>query len=173
MGSSAPLAIADICDANSHLLTTGELRPLPPVFQIYGKKRYFSGRVVTVKCLEDNLLVREFLAQEGHGRVLVVDGCGSLRSAIIGGILAKKAQSNGWAGIVVYGCIRDVDDVNVCDIGVRALNSSPVKPGKKGNGEKHVPVTIAGTTVCDGDWLCADSDGIIVSSTELNMQSCT
>ncbi|CAL4997071.1 unnamed protein product [Urochloa decumbens] len=143
MGSSPPLAIADICDAYSHLLTNGELRPLPPVFQIYGRNK------------------------EGHGRVLVVDGCGSLRSAIIGGNLAKRAQNNGWAGIVVYGCIRDVDDINLCNIGVRALNSYPVKPGKKGNGEKHIPVTIAGTRVCDGDWLYADSDGILVSSVEL------
>lgn len=169
MGSSAPLAIADICDANSHLLTTGELRLLPPIFQIYGKNKVFSGPVVTVKCFEDNVLVREFLAQKGHGRVLVVDGCGSMRSAIIGGILAKRAQSNGWVGVVVYGCIRDVDDVNLCDVGVRALNSCPVKPGKNGNGEKHVPVTIAGTRVCDGDWLYADSDGIIVSSAELTV----
>lgn len=167
MGSSAPLAIADICDANAHLLTNGELRPLPPIFQIYGRKKAFSGPVVTVKCFEDNVLVRELVAQKGHGGVMVIDGCGSLRSAIIGGVLAKRAENNGWAGIVVYGCIRDVDDVNLCDIGVRALSSYPVKPGKKGNGEKHVPVTTAGTRVCDGDWLYADSDGILVSTSEM------
>ncbi|CAO2189553.1 unnamed protein product [Urochloa humidicola] len=165
MGSSAPLAIADICDAYPHLLTNGELRPLPPVFQIYGKNKVFSGHVVTLKCFEDNVLVREFIAQEGHGRVLVIDGCGSMRSALIGSDLAKRAQNNGWVGVVVYGCIRDVDEINLCDIGVRALNSYPVQPGDKGNGEKHVPVTIAGTRVCDGDWLYADSDGILVSRT--------
>ncbi|XP_066325831.1 putative 4-hydroxy-4-methyl-2-oxoglutarate aldolase 2 [Miscanthus floridulus] len=167
MGSSAPLAIADICDANSHLLTNGELRPLPTIFQIYGRKKAFSGPVATVKCFEDNVLVRELVAQKGHGRVMVIDGCGSLRSAIIGGVLAKRAENNGWDGIVVYGCIKDVDDVNLCDIGVRALGSYPVKPGKKGNGEKHVPVTITGIRVCECDWLYADSDGILVSTSEM------
>ncbi|CAL5008069.1 unnamed protein product [Urochloa decumbens] len=131
MGSSAPLAIADICDAYPHLLTNGELRPLPPVFQIYGRNKHAER-------------------------------------AIIGGDLAKRAQNNGWVGIVVYGCIRDVDDINLCDIGVRALKSYPVQPGDKGNGEKHVPLTIAGTRVCDGDWLYANSDGILVSSMELS-----
>lgn len=169
MGSSAPLAIADICDANPELLTNGELRPLPPVFQIYGRKKAFSGPVVTVKCFEDNVHVRELIASKGHGQVLVIDGCGSLRSAIIGGVLAKRAENNGWAGIVIYGCIRDVDDVNLCDIGVRALGSYPVKPGKKCNGEKHVPVSIAGIRVCEGDWLYADSDGILIAASEMTV----
>lgn len=168
MGSSAvPLATTDICDANPHLLANGELRSLPPVFQIYGRSKVFSGRVVTVKTVEDNILIHEFLEQKGHGKVLVIDGCGSLRRAVVGGNLSKKAQNNGWVGIVVYGCVRDVDDINLCDIGVRALNSCPVRPAKKGVGEKHVPVSIAGTMVYDGDWLYADSDGILVASSEI------
>jgi len=168
MGSSAvSLATTDICDANPHLLANGELRSLPPVFQIYGRSKVFSGRVVTVKTVEDNILIHEFLEQKGHGRVLVIDGCGSLRRAVVGGNLSKKAQNNGWVGIVVYGCVRDVDDINLCDIGVRALNCCPVRPAKKGVGEKHVPVSIAGTMIYDGDWLYADSDGILVASSEM------
>ncbi|KAL6634403.1 hypothetical protein ACP70R_027074 [Stipagrostis hirtigluma subsp. patula] len=167
--AALPLATADICDTNAKLLISGELRPLQPIFQIYGKRKVFAGPVVTVKVFEDNVLVREFIAEKGHGRILMIDGGASMRCAIIGGNLAKRAQNNGWAGIVVYGCIRDVDDINRCDIGVRALNSHPVKPGKKGNGEKHVPVTIAGTRICDGDWLYADSDGILVASKELTV----
>nr|CAB3465755.1 unnamed protein product [Digitaria exilis] len=116
---------------------------------------------------EDNVLIREFLEEKGHGRVLVVDGGGSMRCAILGGNPVQQAQNNGWAGIVVNGCIRDVDEINGCDIGVRALNSHPMKANKKGMGEKHVPVTIAGTRICDGEWLYADTDGILVSRTEL------
>ncbi|XP_006647950.1 putative 4-hydroxy-4-methyl-2-oxoglutarate aldolase 2 [Oryza brachyantha] len=167
--AAMPLATADLCDANLHPMIKGELRALHPIFQIYGRRCVFAGPVATVKVFEDNVLVRELIKEEGHGRVLVVDGGGSMRCAILGGILAQTAQRNGWAGIVVNGCIRDVDDINGCDIGVRALNSHPVKPGKKGAGEKHVAVTIAGTRICDGEWLYADADGILVSKNELAM----
>ncbi|KAM0850845.1 hypothetical protein ACQ4PT_052804 [Festuca glaucescens] len=162
-----PLATAEVCDANSHLITSGELRALQPVFRIYGRRQVFAGPVVTLKVFEDNVLVREFLEEKGQGRVLVVDGGGSLRCAILGGNLAQLAQNNGWAGIVVNACIRDVDEIDGCDIGVRALGSHPMKSNKKGIGEKHAPVAIAGTTVCDGEWLYADADGILVSRTEL------
>uniref|UniRef100_A0A0D9YEC2 4-hydroxy-4-methyl-2-oxoglutarate aldolase n=1 Tax=Oryza glumipatula TaxID=40148 RepID=A0A0D9YEC2_9ORYZ len=129
----------------------------------------FAGPIVTLKVYEDNVLIREFLEEKGHGRVLVVDGGGSLRCAILGGNPVQQAQNNGWAGIVVNGCIRDVDEINGCDIGVRALNSHPMKANKKGIGEKHVPVTIAGTRICDGEWLYADTDGILISRTELTV----
>ncbi|KAF3968642.1 hypothetical protein CMV_007502 [Castanea mollissima] len=97
------------------------------------------------------------------------DGGGSLRCAILGGNPVVQAQNNGWAGIVVNGCVRDVDEINGCDIGVRALASHPMKANKKGIGEKHVPITIAGTRISDGEWLYADTDGILISQTELSV----
>ncbi|KAL8519347.1 hypothetical protein ACS0TY_010325 [Phlomoides rotata] len=160
---------AEICDANAQLIVSGELRALQPVFQIYGQRQIFCGPVVTLKVFEDNVLVREFLEENGDDRVLVVDGGGSLRCAILGGNPVVQAQNNGWAGIVVNGCIRDVDEINGCDIGVRALSAHPMKANKKGLGEKHVPLHIAGTRICDGEWLYADTDGILVSNTELSL----
>ncbi|CAN6192471.1 unnamed protein product [Urochloa humidicola] len=167
--AALPLATAEVCDANPHLIMNGELRALHPNFQIYGRRQVFAGPIVTLKVYEDNVLIREFLEEKGHGRVLVVDGGGSMRCAILGGNPVQQAQNNGWAGIVVNGCIRDVDEINGCDIGVRALNSHPMKANKKGIGEKHVPLTIAGTRICDGEWLYADTDGILVSRTELTV----
>lgn len=150
---------AELCDANPQLVVSGELRALQPVFQIYGRRQVFSGAVVTLKVFEDNVLVRELLEEKGNGRVLVVDGGGSVRCAILGGNPVVQAHNNGWAGIVVNGCIRDVDEINGCDIGVN----------KKGMGEKHVPVYIAGTRICDAQWLYADTDGILISNTEISL----
>ncbi|CAH9095926.1 unnamed protein product [Cuscuta epithymum] len=165
----ALVTTAEVCDANPHLIVSGELRALQPIFQIYGRRQVFSGPIVTLKVFEDNVLIREFLEEKGNGRVLVVDGGGSLRCAILGGNPVVQAQNNGWAGIVVNGCIRDVDEINGCDIGVRALASHPMKANKKGNGEKHVPISLGGTRICDGEWLYADTDGILISRTELSV----
>ena len=165
----AALATAEICDTNATHLTSGDLRVLQPIFQIYGQCRAFSGPIVTVKLFEDNVLVRELLETKGDGRVLVIDGGGSRRCALLGGNMAVLAQNMGWAGIVVNGCIRDVDEITGCDIGVRALGSNPQKSNKKGTGEKHVPVYVAGTLIRDGEWLYADSDGILVSKIELSI----
>ena len=167
--AALPLATAEACDSNAALIMNGDLRALQPIFQIYGRRRIFAGPVVTLKIFEDNVLLREFLEEKGHGRVLVVDAGGSMRCAVLGGNLAQLAQNNGWAGVVVNGCIRDVDEINGCDIGVRALNSHPIKSNKKGVGEKHAPVTFAGTRICDGEWLYADSDGILISRSELTV----
>jgi RraA family protein len=160
---------AEVCDANQELIRSGQLRALQPIFQIYGRRQIFSGPVVTVKVFEDNGLIRQFIEEKGNGRVLVVDGGGSQRCAILGGNPVVQAQNNGWAGIVVNGCIRDVDEINGCDIGVRALASHPIKASKKGLGEQRVPVNIAGTRICDGEWLYADTDGILVSQIELSV----
>lgn len=163
------LATAEVCDTNTALLASGDLRVLQPVFQMYGQRRAFSGPIVTLKVFEDNVLVREMLESRGEGRVLVIDGGGSMRCALVGGNLGQLAQSMGWAGIVVHGCIRDVDEINGCDIGVRALATHPVKSNKKGIGEKHVPIYIWGTLIRDGEWLYADSDGILVSKSEISI----
>lgn len=165
----AALATAEVCDSNAAHLTSGDLRVLQPIFQRYGHGRAFSGPIVTLKVFEDNVLVRALLETKGEGRVLVIDGGGSMRCALVGGNLGQLAQNMGWAGIVVNGCIRDVDEINACDVGVRALGSHPMKSNKKGIGEKHVPVYIAGALIRDGEWLYADSDGILVSKYEVSL----
>ncbi|ERN19016.1 hypothetical protein AMTRI_Chr10g233470 [Amborella trichopoda] len=166
---ATPLATAEACDANISLIANGELRVLQPIFKIYGHCRMFAGPITTLKVFEDNVFVRDLLETRGDGRVLVIDGGGSMRCAIVGGNLGQLAQNMGWAGIVVNGCIRDVDEIDGCDIGVRALGSHPLKSNKKGVGEKHVPISIAGTLIRDGEWLYADSDGILISKTELSI----
>ncbi|CAN1197212.1 Putative 4-hydroxy-4-methyl-2-oxoglutarate aldolase 3 [Linum perenne] len=165
----ASIATAEACDSNTALLASGDLRVLQPIFKIYGQSNAFSGPIVTLKLFEDNVLVREMLETKGEGRVLVVDGAGSMRCALVGGNLGQLAQNMGWAGIVVNGCIRDVDEINACDIGVRALASHPMKSSKRGLGDKHVTVQIGGTLIRDGEWLYADSDGILISKTELSV----
>ncbi|CAK7323908.1 unnamed protein product [Dovyalis caffra] len=165
----AAIPTAEACDSNALLLATGDLRVLYPIFKIYGQSRAFSGPVATLKVFEDNVLVRELLETKGEGRVLVIDGGGSMRCALVGGNLGQLAQNMGWAGILVDGCVRDVDEINGCDIGVRALGSHPMKSNKKGVGEKHGPVHIGGTLILDGEWLYADSDGILISKCELSL----
>ncbi|KAG6498352.1 hypothetical protein ZIOFF_046264 [Zingiber officinale] len=123
---------AELCDANPSLLAKGDIRVLQPIFQMYGQCHAFSGPIVTLKVFEDNVLVREFLESPGDGRVLVVDGGGSMRCALVGGNLGQLAQNMGWAGILVNGCIRDIYEINGCDIGVRALGPHPLKSNKRG-----------------------------------------
>lgn len=166
----ASLATADICDAHIPLLNNGDVRVLQPIFQSYGMCRAFSGPIVTLKVFEDNVMVRGLLETRGEGRVLVVDGGGSMRCALVGGNLGVLAQNMGWAGIVVNGCIRDVDEINSCDIGVKALATHPRKSNRRGLGEKNVLVHIAGTIIHDGEWLYADGDGILISKTELSVK---
>ena len=156
----------DLCDR--HEAEPGRsLRVVAPMFQRYGGRVAFSGQIVTLKLFEDNSLVREVLGQPGQGKVLVVDGGGSLRCALVGDQLAILAQKNGWEGIVVYGCIRDSGDINQLDIGVRALNTHPQKSIKKGIGDKDVAVTFGGVTFNPGEYLYADGDGILVSGLPL------
>jgi regulator of ribonuclease activity A len=160
-------ATTDLCDDNPILLEDGRLAVLPPVFRHFGKHVRFCGRVTTLKVHEDNALVRAVLETQGDGNVLVIDGGGSLRRALVGGQLGLLAQDNGWAGIVVDGCIRDTDEINACEIGVRALAVHPQKSGKKGAGERNLRVHIAGVAVNPGDWIYADADGILVAQQKL------
>ena len=134
----------------------------------YGGREQFSGQIVTVKCFEDNSCVKALVATEGQGRVMVVDAGGSMRRACLGDMLAEQASANGWSGLVIYGCIRDVDEVMATDIGVQALGVHPIKTDKKGIGETQVNVTFAGVTFVPGDYLYADNNGIIVSAKALN-----
>ncbi len=160
-------ATCDICDANEDKLAAGTLAVLPPVFKSFGKRAAFAGPARTLKVFEDNVLVRAALETSGEGHVLVVDGGGSLRCALVGGNLGVLAEKNGWAGILVNGCIRDSEEINACDIGVRALATHPQRSIRKGVGEKDLQVSIAGVTVRPGDWIYADADGVLVSADKL------
>jgi regulator of ribonuclease activity A len=161
------LCTTDLLDNNEDLIRQAQLRIIAPMFQRYGGKTSFAGKVVTLKLFEDNSLVRTLLGEPGAGKVLVVDGGGSLRCALLGDQLAELAVKNGWEGLVVYGCIRDSAAINALPLGVRALDTHPLKTVKKNIGERDIPVTFGGVTIKPGEWLCADEDGIIVSTTPL------
>ena len=156
----------DLCDEFEGELGQS-VRVVAPMFQRYGGRSAFCGEIVTLKIFEDNSLVREAFAGDGKGKVLVVDGGGSLRCALVGDQLAILADRNGWEGVVVYGCIRDSADINGIDIGVRALNTHPQKTLKKGIGERDVAVTFGGVTFNPGEYLYADEDGILVADRPL------
>ena len=138
-----------------------------PIFRHFAASQQFGGQAVTIKCFEDNSLVAEAVATPGDGRVLVVDGGGSLRRSLLGDNLAKKAVDNGWAGIVVYGAIRDVQEIAPMNIGVIAIGSIPRKTEKRGEGQSNVPLTFAGVTVKPGDFIYADQTGVIVAGKKL------
>ena len=156
----------DLCDEFETELGKS-VRVVAPLFQRYGGRASFSGEIVTLKIFEDNSLVREAFAEDGKGKVLVIDGGGSLRCALVGDQLAILAQKNGWEGVVVYGAIRDSVDINGIEIGVRALNTHPQKSIKKGVGDKNIAVTFGGVTFKPGEWIYADEDGVLVSSGKL------
>jgi regulator of ribonuclease activity A len=153
----------DICDANEDKLISGDLSVFPPIFMRFGLLHKFCGPVITLKVFEDNGMVRTVLETPGNGHVLVIDGGGSFRCALVGGNLAKLAETNGWAGIVVHGCIRDVEEINLCNIGVRALATMPVRSVKKGGGERDLRIAIAGIAINPGNWIYADIDGVLVA----------
>ena len=168
MDAAAGFATTDLCDDHADLLAQGRLAVLPPVFRRFGQIVKFSGPAVTLKVFEDNALVRSTLEGPGNGGVLVIDGGASLRRALVGGQLGVLAEHNGWAGIVVDGCIRDCDEINVCQIGVRALGTHPRKSGKTGAGQRDVRIQVSGVAVSPGDWIYADADGVLVASHELD-----
>jgi regulator of ribonuclease activity A len=156
----------DLCDEfETELGKT--VRVVAPMFQRYGGQTSFSGQIVTLKLFEDNSLVREAFGEDGRGKVLVIDGGGSLRCALVGDQLAILAAKNGWAGAIVYGCIRDSGDINGIDIGMRALNTHPQKSIKKGVGDRDIAVTFGGVTFHPGEYIYADEDGILVSDKAL------
>lgn len=155
----------DLCDAHKAdlLAAAGSgFRVLPPVFRDYGGRAKFAGPVATVKCFEDNTLVKAAVESPGLGRVLVVDGGGSLRRALVGGNLAAAAAKNGWAGVVVDGCVRDLAELAACEVGIRALATMPLPTDKRNEGQRDVPVQIQGVWVRPGDRLYADADGMVV-----------
>lgn len=164
--ASSFFSTCDFCDAHKGN-DSGAFRVLPPVFHGYGGVAAFSGPVSTVKCFEDNSQVKAAVESAGEGRVLVVDGGASLRRALVGGNLAAAAAKNGWAGLVVNGCVRDVAELNAVAVGIRALALMPLPTERRGEGQRDVAVQIQGVWVRPGDWLYADADGIVVSSERL------
>lgn len=139
-----------------------------PRFRDFGGAGRFCGGVATVRVDEDNALVRAVLSEKGCGRVLVVDGGGSLRCALVGDVLAELARENGWTGLVVHGCVRDAHTLALLPIGVKALAACPAKSGKTGKGERDVVVAFAGVTFTPGGHLYADGDGILVAPRALH-----
>ncbi len=152
----------DLCDDFPE-----DVRVLSPMLNNYGGKRQFCGEVVTVKCFEDNSLVKEQAGNPGNGKVLVVDGGGSLRKALLGDMIAENAVKNGWEGFVINGCIRDVDAISELDLGVQAINTIPLKTEKRGIGDLNVPITFGGITITPGEYIYADNNGVVVSAKKL------
>ena len=152
----------DLCDANEDTVSV-----VSPMFRSFGGRSAFGGPITTLKLFEDNALVRKTLETAGEGRVLVIDGGGSMRCALLGDQLAELGVRNGWGGIVVYGCIRDSKAIGAMNIGVFALGTHPRKTVKRNTGETDLPVTFGGVTFIPGHYLYADEDGVIVSPTAL------
>ncbi|MGN6224091.1 ribonuclease E activity regulator RraA [Pseudoxanthomonas sp.] len=147
----------DLCDAHP------EVQVVEPRFRGFGGRVAFHGAIATVRCHEDNSRVRELAGTPGQGRVMVVDGGGSLRRALLGDQIAANAARNGWAGFLIHGAVRDVEVLAQLDLGVQALATHPMKTEKRGLGEVDVPVGFAGVDFHPGHWLYADANGVIVS----------
>jgi regulator of ribonuclease activity A len=157
-------SVPDICDD-----FPDQIQVLEPLFSNYGKMGKFSGEIVTIKCFEDNSLVRELVSSPGEGRVIVVDGGGSLRHALLGDLLAAKAERNGWQGIVINGCVRDVEILQTINLGIRALNCHPLKTEKRGEGQLNTPVSFAGVRFRPGQVLYADANGMVLARRDLGV----
>lgn len=162
-------ATCDLCDEHKSD-TSGAFRVLPPVFRDFGARRRFAGPVVTVQCLDDNSVVKALVEGPGEGRVLVVDGGASLRRALLGGNLGAAAARNGWAGVLIDGCVRDVAELAVCETGIRALAPMPLPTDRRQQGLRDLVVKIQGVVVRPGDWLYADEDGTVVADRPLHTQ---
>ncbi len=152
------LSTPDLCDqypADVKVVT-------PNTFRDYGAIECFHGQVVTIKCFEDNSRVKEQLAQPGKGRVLVVDGGSSLRRALLGDLIAANAVENGWAGVVIFGSVRDVEILATLNLGIKALGSIPLKTDRRGEGQLNLPLVVGGIEVQPGEFLIADTNGVVV-----------
>jgi regulator of ribonuclease activity A len=158
------LVTCDLCDEYPD-----KVRVVEPILRNFGGKSAFYGQIVTVKCHEDNSLVKEQVQQPGVGKVLVVDGGGSLRCALLGDLLAAKAVDNGWAGLIIYGCVRDVDVLAAKPLGIQALRAIPLKSNRQGRGDFNIPVTFGGVTFRPDEWVYADNNGVIVAAEALSL----
>lgn len=156
------IVLPDLCDEYPDLV-----RVVEPMFFNFGGIPAFGGEIVTIKCHEDNSFVANFVDKPGKGKVLVVDGGGSMRCGLLGDNLALKAVNNGWSGILVYGCIRDVDIIGELQLGVQALATHPMKSVKRGIGLSNEVVNFGGVDFIPGEYLYADNNGVLVSEKSL------
>ncbi len=157
----------DFCDAFKSD-ESGRLRVLPSVYGSYGALSRFAGPIRTVKCFEDNSRVKEAVESPGHGQVLVVDGAGSLRRALLGGNLAAAAAANGWAGLLIHGCVRDLAELAATPLGILALGHVPMPTDRKGQGQSELVLHLHGLPLRPGEWLYADADGVVISEQALH-----
>jgi regulator of ribonuclease activity A len=153
---------ADLMDEFQDELQSCEIQ-----FKSFGKFTQFHGPCRTIKCKHDNVLLKKTLEEEGQGQVLVVDGEGSLYSALLGDMIADIANKNGWAGVIIYGAIRDSIAINEMEIGIKALGTNPRKSKKEGLGAVDVPLRFGGVSISPGDWLYSDEDGIVIAKRQL------
>tara|TARA_B110000503_G_scaffold54387_1_gene87330 strand:- start:63 stop:554 length:492 start_codon:yes stop_codon:yes gene_type:complete len=142
---------------------------LPFQWQSFGLRQKFAGPVSTVACLDDNSRVAEAVAEPGEGRVLLIDGRGSLDRSLLGDRLAERASINGWVGVVVIGAVRDVEVIDKIDIGVKSLGICPQKTEKRGIGDRDISLRLGEVPVQVGDWLYADRNGVLVASRRLHI----
>lgn len=155
--SAAHPATTDLCDAHGPVA-----RVLSPHLRSFGARRRYSGLAVTIKCFEDNSRLKALSATPGVGRVIVIDGGGSLRCALLGDQIAEGLRTNGWAGVVIHGCVRDTAALAALDLGVHALAACPRRSNKNGEGQVDVVIEVGGVIVRPGDRIVADEDGVIV-----------
>ena len=145
----------------------GDVQALELDFRNFGAISHFSGEAVTVKCHEDNSLVKALVGTPGNGRVIVVDGGGSRRRALLGDMLAEQAAEHGWSGLVINGVVRDVDRLAEIALGIQALGSIPLKTEKLGHGQQDIPLHLGGANIKPGDWIYADNNGVLVAQRKL------
>ena len=156
---------SELCDIYQESVNVVE-----PLFSNFGGRTSFGGQIITVKCFEDNGLLYDLLEEDGHGRILLVDGGGSVRKALIDAELARLAVDNHWEGIVVYGAVRQVDALMELDLGIQAIAAIPAGCPDEGIGESDISVNFGGVTFFSGDYLYADNTGIILSEEPLSTQ---
>ena len=167
-GGHPPPSLADLCDM--HVASPDRLSVVEPgLLRSYGGRAKFGGKVECVRCFESNLTVRAALSNDGHGRVLVVDGGGSKRVALLGDELAKLAIDNGWCGLILHGCIRDSFILRTMDLGVLAVGTHPVRSIKTYPGERGVNVNFGGVEFVPGQWVYSDMDGVLVSENPIHL----
>ncbi len=132
-------------------------------WQSFGLRRRFSGEVATVSCFEDNSKVKALANKAGNGRVMIVDGQGSMRRSLLGDMIAQRALDNGWSGFIILGCVRDVDVLDELDIGIKALGVCPVKTEKRDLGEIEVVIKVGDIEIEPGDYVYADRNGVLLA----------
>lgn len=166
MNSAPTPSTCDLCDRFRDAADPG-FRVLPGVFRSFGARGAFHGPVRTVRCFEDNSVLRELVQKPGDGAVIVLDGGASLRRALLGGNLANFAAKNGWAGVLVNGAVRDLAELRAAEVGIFALGHCPLPTAKRNEGALDEPIRVQGEWVRPGDWLYADEDGVVVSDHRL------